>query len=58
MIRQYFTDSAGHFWKLTEFKNAANLDFKNLKHLKNTGYLFLTEGFMSLKMTTMEDDMN
>ena len=42
MLRQSLAESAGHFWQPEEFKNVANLDFKNLKHLQNPGHLPLT----------------
>ena len=35
-------DSSGHFWHPEEFKNVANPDFENIKHLQNPGHLPLT----------------
>ena len=43
MLRRSLVESAGQFWQSTEFKNVANLDFENLKHLQNQGRLSLTE---------------
>ena len=48
MLRQFHSDSTGHFWHSAEFENVANPDFKNLKHLQNPGHLFLTAPSMSL----------
>ena len=42
MIRQSLVESAGPFWWPSEFKNVANPDFGNLKHLQNRGHLSLT----------------
>ena len=35
-------ESSGCFSKPVEFENVANLDFKDIKHLHNPGYLLLT----------------
>ena len=43
MLRRLLADSAGNFWRPEEFENVANLDFDNLKHLKNPGYLLLDQ---------------
>ena len=47
MLRRSLADSTGHFWQPTEFKNAENPDFENLKHLHNPGHLLLTAPSMS-----------
>ena len=38
IIRWFLAESAGHFWWTAEFKNVANPDFDNLKHLQNPGH--------------------
>ena len=42
MLRRLLAESAGTFWGPAEFKNVANPDTKNLKHLRKSGYLLLT----------------
>ena len=42
MLLRPLANSAGHFWWPAEFKNVANPDFGNLKHLQNPGHLSLT----------------
>ena len=42
MLRRSLAESAGHFWQPAEFKNVANPDFENFKHLQNPGHLSLT----------------
>ena len=42
MIRPLLADSANNFCWPEEFENLANPDFKNLKHLQNSGHLSLT----------------
>ena len=43
MLRRLLADSAGNFWRPEEFENVENLDFDNLKHLQNPGYLSLDQ---------------
>ena len=46
MLRRLLADSAAYFWQRIEFKNVANPDFKNIKHMENPGHLSLTEPSM------------
>ena len=44
MIHWPISASADHFWRPAELENVSNLDFENLKHLKNRGNVSLNEG--------------
>ena len=42
MLHRSLAESAGYLWQPEEFEILANLDFNNIKHLQNPGYLLLT----------------
>ena len=46
MLCRSHAESNGHFWWPEEFKNMANLNFENLKHLQKPVHLSLTEHSM------------